>query len=714
MVGIVNGNGVSVANDTSKTLLEAKFSVVTVEGIVVGNEYANLDGTQTATDAGETRSAITNAGDGQSNYTGTGTFKVATGVNELGRSVSLFVKPSTSAASSSSKGTVIGGVTLSSDNKVVVDSSRDSLATVAKDNKLTLHSTNTMVAQNYGDAKTLTASGVSTSVDGIRGEIRTLIDNDNDGTADYVLFETYALGKITKYSTKDDGSITINGSTSLAYDDKEDVVGFDDVAKGDYVLYAKIGGKLHVQKAESVKGDLDAYNAGKTLTVDGTKTNTSDLAFYSDGGTLVSGNSYATLDKTAIFYLDTKGNIVAVDGTAASSSYAFLVKAANKGGTSDDMEVKVILDDGTTGTYILDGDNSSVFSDGDKNILCTYTLSDDSIALKTVSTSETDNAALSIKKGNATITGVTGAYADDSTVYFYLAPKGTYTASSQTIADNLTVDASNVYVGKSNVSSLTTTTDYIAVKDGSTIKAVVVVTDGIGGSSDYVYLYQRTGRNTNGYLYNVIVDGKMVENAVITTDAGVGLYAYTQTTKGYYKVATPTFSNTSGFEKGNIERLDGDSVIVGGTEYTLTSNSLIANIDGGDTELDAVLNEGDYVAIKYDTDKDILAVYVSLPYDNEQVAVTRNSTVLPSGVTGFDVGEDKITINLANAATINGTTAKTLITIPVAPSGDTIAADFTNADGTDRDDGDTLTITYTTSGKTMVKVYDIVVIVADP
>ena len=54
---------------------------------------------------------------------------------------------------------------------------------------------------------------------------------------------------------------------------------FDDVAKNDYVLAAFIGGKLHVQKAESVTGTLDAYT-NTSLTVDGTKYTVSAVGCY--------------------------------------------------------------------------------------------------------------------------------------------------------------------------------------------------------------------------------------------------------------------------------------------------------------------------------------------------------------------------------------------------------------------------------------------------
>ena len=143
--------------DKNVTVLAEKFGVVTVEGVVTANEYADLNGGK-AMDEGETRIVVTNHDDGQSTYTdGAKTFNVSSGKDVLGRSVTIFVKPSTTAASTSTKGTVIGSVITNSDNTVVVDSGRDSLADLADDNKLGLDYTTgegdtfaTQYVTNYG------------------------------------------------------------------------------------------------------------------------------------------------------------------------------------------------------------------------------------------------------------------------------------------------------------------------------------------------------------------------------------------------------------------------------------------------------------------------------------------------------------------------------------------------------------------------------------
>ena len=146
-----NGDTVDV------TLLSDAFGVVTVEGVVVANEVADLDGSKGLKE-GKTAVKVTNRGDGQNNYgkaddSKTEIFNVATGKDVLGKAITMYVKPSATAATSADKGTVIGSVVTSSSNNVVVDSGRGNLYDVADDNKLNFKfsgGNETQVSHNYG------------------------------------------------------------------------------------------------------------------------------------------------------------------------------------------------------------------------------------------------------------------------------------------------------------------------------------------------------------------------------------------------------------------------------------------------------------------------------------------------------------------------------------------------------------------------------------
>ena len=101
------------------------------------------------------------------------------------------------------------------------------------------------VLKNY-EAQTIVAGSerINDTLNQIQGGTLTLIDNDNDDEVEYVIYTEYTAGVVTNYSTSGDGSIKVTGIDK--YDDAADVVGFDDVAKGDFVLAIEYGGKLYV------------------------------------------------------------------------------------------------------------------------------------------------------------------------------------------------------------------------------------------------------------------------------------------------------------------------------------------------------------------------------------------------------------------------------------------------------------------------------------
>ena len=103
------------------------------------------------------------------------------------------------------------------------------------------------------------------------------------------------------------------------------------------------------------------------------------------------------------------------------------------------------LDDGTTKTYTLDKDNSTGVTKTSKNLLCTYTLSDKEIALDAVvGTTETSNKNIVVEKGKAKITGIDNAFADSSTVFFYVSDKpGAGQSAYAPLTDGITTGAAD-------------------------------------------------------------------------------------------------------------------------------------------------------------------------------------------------------------------------------------------------------------------------------
>ena len=411
----------------------------------------------------------------------------------------------------------------------------------------------------------------------------------------------------------------------------------------------EIGDYLYVYKAETVTGSMTQYDNDKKsyITVDGEKYGTSQISNVSTGAvntveTAASFSKSGNLNKDAVFYLDTCGNIVAVGDVEASSQYAFVTEVDS--GKNDDLDTvhkaKAALSaDGETyvkEVYAVDDGENGIEDDekgvaAKKNTLYAYTVNgDDQFTFTEVDLdggAEKSGVAVKIAKGETTITIDNEKYfADENTAYFYVAPKGTYTVASDDFED-LTVDSVSAYTGYANAPSFDSSlieadaydgkTDCMLVLDGETglVSAIVVVTESAGLSSNLMYLYDYVGTNENGVVFNVIMDDEIVENVTITsgaTQSDEGMVAaYTETTNGY----GVTELSDSAVVRGNIEVKAENSIVVNNQEYKLTSDSVIANIDGDDTTVtDVALVKGDYVTVAFDTDKSIKGVYVTVPY----------------------------------------------------------------------------------------------------
>ena len=603
-------NSIPELEDKNVTVLEDKFGAIKVEGVVVANEYAKLNANYAtqALDEGETEIAVDD--DLDIVYNGDATFKVSTGADMLGRSVSLFVKPSASNPSNASKATVIGSVIVNDSNTVVVNTADDKLDDILDDNNL--------------DDGGATVSNVA-ATDATTGIERIIIDNDDDGEVDYVIYNTYYFGQVTKYSTKDDGSITVKTiAGNKAYDDAADVVGFDDVEKDDYVIAIEVGGKLYVEKAESVVGELTAYKTNASLTVDGTKYTVGINAASIDSDEFKAPGTYganATLDKEATFYLDKFGYVVAVGSVeGAADDFAFLWGVEEQGFNSG-YEVKVTLSDGTTGVYVLTDKDGSLgadtVDDDDANQLYTYSInSDDEITLTAItgakiSDNKDSKGDFSFTKGKMAIRGASRLNGNADTVFFNVS----YKDGGDTIKD---VD---VYTGISGAPSLEAEDirSIMVATSNTSSTAAAVVTFGASTSAngEYLYLYGYQGTNSDGAYYRGIVDGVLMNdkdgNPFIYTDENdttlSGVYEYTLTADGLYQIKDRPANMATGVITAKV----GNGIMVNGVEYTLSDSTVIATIDGGDTSVGDSLSTDDVVTLVYDEsgdDRDVTGAFI--------------------------------------------------------------------------------------------------------
>ena len=650
----------TLIDNNNKTLLEDKFNAVKVEGVVVANEVANLEATSekgSSLDKGKTSVAITNSDD-QKAYTGTKTFAVSTDINDLGRAVVIYVKKD----SNSTKAEVLGSAITSSDNKVVVDNSSDSIATVADDNKLTINA-DTKVAANYGN---LVAYSKYTDPK-TAGIEKIIIDTDADGDVDYVLMDTYSFGKVTTYTTSGDGSIAISaGNYALSASDKADVVGFDDVAKNDYVLAAYIGGNLHVVKADSVVGTLEAYkgsNPATKLTVAGTDYNVSNIANVYEGGEddVKAAKSYGSsnLDNEATFYLDKNGYIVAV-GNVSENAYNYAMVLAT--GTSVDERVKVALPDGTTGTYTLNtnGNGLKLNSITVGKVYAYSINSDKEIKLTAATTDGNTYTNAAFTKGKTTVSGsaMTSVYTNKNTVFFY-----TPGVSGTTVND---VD---VYAGYDKAPTLDGTSRATVQVYTSGTRVVAVVFTGsnltTANVSDNLYI-SSVGTSTNSYTNAkafIAGDTKLTD---IKVDGSVtkGVYTYTINSDGYYELKAVPAGNggdvvldSNGKTQYTVATANNDTFVLSQdsngtkTELSITSKTLLVDtsdyLDDPIAELGAGPDENDKIA------------YVVYSLDNtkadEALLVVVKNTKTTSSSTGNNDSYGDVT---GTAMTGNNTTTQ--------------------------------------------------------
>lgn len=662
---VANGDGtftsVTEIDKTAdnKTVLEDKFGAVKVEGVVVANEVADLNSSKkndnkvlvgSALDAGKTKIVITNGGkdEDQNEYTGTQTFKVSTGLDQLGRTVRLYVKTGSSAANAK----VFGSVIVTDDNKVVTDASDDSINSVADDNSLDIVS-GTKVATNYADLTDLSSDAAK--ADGTHGVQKILIDNNDDGDVDYVLLTTYVFGKVTGKSTSSDGSLTVNysGAATLSVDDKDDVVGFDDVAKNDYVLAAFIGGKLHVQKAESVTGTLDAYTS-TSLTVDGTKYTVSAVGCYkSTSDDITPAKGYASkseLDKDATFYLDVNGYIVAV-GAPEASAYDYAYVWGSEAGSSIGTDrVKVTLSDGTKATYDLDDDSDiDITYDGEyEGQIFAYKVTKNEIKLTKPTTTAESESAVVFEKGKTTVSGLkdnaTTKFSNKNTVFFYVTTK--------TIGKVTKIDSVDVYTGYSaapDVDKEDNASAFAAYNKGGKMVAVAITSSAFNSTdlSDHVFIYKKDRTFTDytevrGFLAGMDqanTELKVSDNSnVDAADAVDGqIYLYTKDSDGYLKLKEAGDNLIT--VNGKPTNVSSSSVVVKGKEYAVTSKTvLIDNTDNPGTPsatLGAAPEDDDVITYMLVDDDEILMMVI----DN----TAEETPATPDNVT-VTVKDDKITL----------------------------------------------------------------------
>ena len=407
-------NGYALAYEDHRTILSSVYGVIRVEGVVAGNEWAQLQ--QTDSDAAlregrttledvvwyDSTTANTRVEEGVE-VTDPVTFNVSTPVEYMGKAVTLYVEKTTILSNS----TVIGVAT--NDELNVVTTTADG----ADDVDDVLDGTgvdvdrNTEYYVNYGycdDAAEAAAiinnCGWETDPDhddhdgafDVNGVTVEVIDNDDDGIAEYVLYTQETLSEVSRYNDKDelltfykpalenDGTIDAKEDPERSSVDFADVVFNDEVSTGDLILYVEYGGRTYVSLPEIVTGTMARVDRDKAnelyITLESGEeyyeSHIRDVASDVDADVENFADENAReipgFDTEYDFILDSNGYLVAVrPAEEVVTNFALVLNSAwTQNALTRAGEIEVLMADGTTGTYDLNWNESRKAMDGIK------------------------------------------------------------------------------------------------------------------------------------------------------------------------------------------------------------------------------------------------------------------------------------------------------------------------------------------------------------
>jgi len=574
----------TLIDNESKTLLTDKFKVAKLEGVIVANENATSTGTAVEKEDVTVLLLTSDDADSKQDEGDTITLKTATAANLLGKSVTMFAKDWKNGAYQ----TVLGNPVVSSDNMIATiseDSDADDVKDALKDAGIKEVSKAVLV-QNFiratdKDDKELTISGMAdvAKLTGNGIEV-TVISNDNDNKADFVIVTKMIAGKVSAYNAKGndgDGYITVTALTDniakadqIAGAEFADVKGSEDLAKDDIVLYYRVGDTFYAEKADSVnvtvtstKGDDQIKDGSNTY-----KASALSSKYDDDNNTVLT--TAVEPDDEVTLYLDNFGYVVYTDAVTAADEYMFITgsDASVKPGF-ESLTIKGVLSDGTEVTASVNKLDSKKLSSAFEGLSGTTAEKEDAaqklVNNKIVTYTKTgekynitvkdDTKITQIQKNKANLGGATA----NSKTIFVIGDKN---------------DNYKVYTGIANVPDVTSSSLYCYAKSGVAKFVVALSATTSDGDTNGIYILGKTASAKKDgddtiYVVEAYVNDKYV--------AELELDGYTKgetITRGYYKGVSTSGGNTVDWD--DIKKTTPDS----GSAVTDFGDGIINNGKG--------------------------------------------------------------------------------------------------------------------------------------
>ena len=618
----------TLIDNESKTLLTDKFKVAKLEGVIVANENATSTGTAVEKEDVTVLLLTSDDADSKQDEGDTITLKTATAANLLGKSVTMFAKDWKNGAYQ----TVLGNPVVSSDNMIATiseDSDADDVKDALKDAGIKEVSKAVLV-QNFiratdEDDKELTISGMAdvAKLTGNGIEV-TVISNDNDNKADFVIVTKMIAGKVSAYNAKGndgDGYITVTALlTDIAKADQiagaefADVKGSEDLAKDDIVLYYRVGDTFYAEKADSVnvtvtstKGDDQIKDGSNTY-----KASALSSKYDDDNNTVLT--TAVEPDDEVTLYLDNFGYVVYTDAVTAADEYMFITgsDASVKSGF-ESLTIKGVLSDGTEVTASVNKIDSKKLSSAFEGLSGTTAEKEEAaqklVNNKIVTYTKTGEKYNITVKDNTKITQIEKNKAS----------LGGATANSKTIfviGDKN--DNYKVYTGISNVPDVTSSSLYCYAKSGVAKFVVALNATTSDGDTNGIYILGKTASAKKDGDDTIYVVEAYVNDEYV---AELELDNYTKgetIRRGYYAGVSTSGGNTVDWDDikkatpdvGSAVTDFGDGVISNGTHNALIydEDTVAIVVDGTKEIKDGSIDE--IVYVEDDTDASSKVVLV--------------------------------------------------------------------------------------------------------
>ena len=605
----------TLIDNESKTLLTDKFKVAKLEGVIVANENATSTGTAVEKEDVTVLLLTSDDADSKQDEGDTITLKTATAANLLGKSVTMFAKDWKNGAYQ----TVLGNPVVSSDNMIATiseDSDADDVKDALKDAGIKEVSKAVLVENYVRNSDKVDGKDVDRTVSGMadvaaltgNGVEVTVISNDNDNKADFVIVTRMIAGKVSAYNAKGndgDGYITV---TAFPYTDKKtdkvasiaaadrisgaefaDIKGVEDVAKDDIVLYYRVGDTFYMEKAESVnitvtstKGDDQIKDGSNTY-----KASALSSKYDDDNNTVLT--TAVEPDDEVTLYLDNFGYVVYTDAVTAADEYMFITgsDASVKSGF-ESLTIKGVLSDGTEVTASVNKIDSKKLSSAFEglsgttaekeeaaqklvnNKIVTYTKTGEKYNI----TVKVNTKITQIEKNKASLGGATA----NSKTIFVIGDKN---------------DNYKVYTGIANVPDVTSSSLYCYAKSGVAKFVVALNATTSDGDTNGIYILGKTASAKKDgddtiYVVEAYVNDEYVAELELDGYAKVD-GKLPAITRGYYAGVSTSGGNTVDWDdiknatpdSGSAVTDFGDGIISNGNgALTYDKDTIVIIVDG--------------------------------------------------------------------------------------------------------------------------------------